>query len=133
MCHFLLLQVSPVQRSVDQLHSQMIVTAVTVVSPLSAEPVLANDPCTRLLDGNEVKLTGKNCPNYTIKEKMHGQLCKNWRKKRGSCLILAKTVTRNHSYIVDDLSSYQLISTRASDLQNIGCIDLIYMWALVCT
>ena len=54
--------------------------------------MLASDPCIRLLDEYKVKMTGKNCPNYNIKEKMHGQLCKNLRKKTGSCLILAKTV-----------------------------------------
>ena len=56
--------------------------------------VLASDPCTRFLDGYKVKMTGKNCPNYTKKEEMHVQLCKNWRKKTRSCLILAKTVIR---------------------------------------
>ena len=50
------------------------------------------DLCTRLLDGYKVKMAGKNCPYYTIKEEMHGQLCKNWGKSTGSCLILAKTV-----------------------------------------
>ena len=54
--------------------------------------MLASDKRTRLLDGYEVKMTDKNCPNYTIKEEMHGQLCKNWEKHTGSCLILAKTV-----------------------------------------
>ena len=37
--------------------------------------VLASDPSTRLLGRYKVKKTGKNCPNYTIKEEMHGQLC----------------------------------------------------------
>ena len=32
--------------------------------------VLPSDPCTRLLDGYNVKMTGKNCPNYTMKEEM---------------------------------------------------------------
>ena len=39
--------------------------------------VLASDPCTRLLDGCKVKMTGTNCQNYTIKEEVHGQLCQN--------------------------------------------------------
>ena len=47
---------------------------------LSRYHLNASDPCTRLLDGYKVKMTGKNCPNYTIKEEMHGQLCKNWGK-----------------------------------------------------
>ena len=42
--------------------------------------VLASDPYTRLLDGYKVKMTGKNCLNYTIKEEMYRQLCKNWGK-----------------------------------------------------
>ena len=42
--------------------------------------VLASDPCTRLLDGHEVKIMGTFFQNYTIKEEMHGQLCKNWKK-----------------------------------------------------
>ena len=57
--------------------------------------VLASNQCTRLLDGYKVEMAGKNCPNYTInmiKEKIHGQLCKNWGKITGNCLILAKTV-----------------------------------------
>ena len=36
--------------------------------------VLASDPYFRFLDGYKVKMTGKNCPNYIIKEEMHGQL-----------------------------------------------------------
>ena len=44
----------------------------------------------------ELKMTGKNCQNYTIKEEMHGQLCKNRGKNTGSCLILDKTV---HAYV----------------------------------
>ena len=44
--------------------------------------VLASNPCTRRLDGYKVKMTGKNCPNYTIKEEVHGQLYKNWEKTR---------------------------------------------------
>ena len=54
--------------------------------------MLASDPCTRHLDMYKGKMTGQNCPNYTIKEEMHRQLCKIWNKKTGSCLILAKTV-----------------------------------------
>ena len=30
--------------------------------------VLASDLCIRLLDGYKVKMTAKNCPNYTMKE-----------------------------------------------------------------
>ena len=56
--------------------------------------VLASDPCTHFLDGYKVKKTGKNCKNYTIEGEMHIQLCKNWGKNTGSCLILAKTVDR---------------------------------------
>ena len=52
--------------------------------------MLARDPCTRLLDGYKVKMTGKNCPNYTIKDEMYAQLCKKY-KKIGRYLILAKT------------------------------------------
>ena len=54
--------------------------------------VSAGDSCTCLFDGYEVKKTGKNCPNYSIKEEMHGQLYKNWGKNTGNCVILAKTV-----------------------------------------
>ena len=54
--------------------------------------VLASNLCTRHLDGYKVKMMGRNCLNYTIKEKMHGQLCKNWEKNTGSCLILAETM-----------------------------------------
>ena len=38
--------------------------------------VLASDPCTCLLDVYKVKMTRKNCLNYTMKEEMHGQLRK---------------------------------------------------------
>ena len=57
--------------------------------------VLAGDPCTCLLDRYKIKRTGKNCPNYTIREEMHGQLCKNQGKNTGSCLMLAKTLIHN--------------------------------------
>ena len=53
--------------------------------------VLASDPCSSFLDGYKVKMTGKNFQKYTIKEKMQGQLCKNWKEMTGSFLILAKT------------------------------------------
>ena len=42
--------------------------------------VLASDPCTCFFDGYKVKMTGKNRPNHTIKEEMHGQLNKKWEK-----------------------------------------------------
>ena len=42
--------------------------------------VLASDPCSRSLDGYKVKMKGKNCQNHTVKEEMHGQLCKNRKK-----------------------------------------------------
>ena len=45
------------------------------VSSFVITVLLASDPCTRLLDGYKGKKTDKNCPNHTIKEKMHGQLC----------------------------------------------------------
>ena len=44
------------------------------------DTVLARDQCTRLLTGIDVKMTVKKCSNYTIKEEMQGQLCKNWEK-----------------------------------------------------
>ena len=36
--------------------------------------VFASNPCTRLLDGYKVNMTGKN---YSINEEMLGQLCKD--------------------------------------------------------
>ena len=74
----------------------MMVTFVTVASErqnffsgtlfiFSAEDdstVLAIHPSTRFLDGYKVKMTGKNCQNYTIGEEMYGQLCKNRGKTR---------------------------------------------------
>ena len=67
------------------------------LTPLNSRriTVLASLPCTRLLYEYKVKMTGKNCQNYTIREEMHGQTFKNWGKNTSSCQILAKTVRKS--------------------------------------
>ena len=54
--------------------------------------MLASDPCTSLSDGYKVKMTVKNCLNYTIKEENAREVMQKVGKKTDSCLILAKTL-----------------------------------------
>ena len=44
------------------------------------------------LHGYKIKMTGKNCPNYTVKEENARAIRQKLEKKTGSCLILAKPV-----------------------------------------
>ena len=53
-----------------------------VVQRLLRGTVLASDLSTHLLDGYKVKMMGKKCPNYTMKEEMHGHYAKIGKKHR---------------------------------------------------
>ena len=70
----------------------MVVVALSQLSLSGLSIVLASDPCTRFLDGYKVKKDGQKLYKLHYNGGNARVVMQTFGEKKGSCLILAKTV-----------------------------------------